>query len=242
MAVSVRLMSTPAEEHELLLQSIEAGQRGSEPIRLLEAGCGHHWWLKVDGTPLHITGVDTDAAALRLRREQTGDLDEEILGDLRTVELPPNSFDVVYCSFVLEHVVGAERVLDAMADALRPGGRLIVRVPDGDSVYGFLTKRSPHRVHVWYKRYIEGKVHAGEPGHAPYPTVYEPVVSVRGLRQWCATRQLEIVEEYGTNFYLRVFRRLEPLASLAVRLIARLSGGRLSADHNNIGMVMVKPA
>lgn len=242
MAVNVTVLRDLDEEHQVLIDNIREARVGDGPVRLLEAGCGHHWWLQPEGVALHITGVDTDADALRIRREEHGDLDDEILGDLRTASLPPESFDVVYCSFVLEHVHGAEHAMDAMAAALRPGGRMIIRVPDGDSVFGFLVRHSPFRTHVLYKKYIERKPHAGEPGHAPYPTVYEPVVSVSGIRKWAAQHEMKVVVEYGTNCYLDVFGKLKPLASMAIRVIARLSGGRLAATHNNIGFVMVKPA
>lgn len=239
MAAQVRVLSGSGEEHELLLQTI-CSARHNGAVRVLEAGCGHHWWLRPHGVDLHLTGVDADADALRIRHEQHNDLDEQILGDLRTVELPAESFDVAYCSFVLEHVRGAEQALATIAAAVRPGGSLIVRVPDRDSVYGFLVRLSPHRVHIWYKKYIEKKPHAGEPGHAPYPTVYEPVVSVRGLRDWAARNGFEVVEQYGTDSYLNVFGPFRAVVSAGLRLIAKLSSGRLTAAHNNVGFVMRK--
>jgi SAM-dependent methyltransferase len=240
MAAEVTLLANSEQEHELLTNSIREARVGDAPVRLLEAGCGHHWWLRPSGVELHITGVDTDADALRIRRTEHGDLDEEILGDLRTVELPPGAFDVAYCSYVLEHVQGAADALATIAAAVRPGGIMIVRVPDGESVYGFIVRHTPHRAHVWYKKYVERKPHAGEPGHAPYPTVYEPVVSVRGLREWATQNGFEIVHEYGSNSYLRVFGPLRPVVAGMLRLIARLSRGRLTANHNNVGFVLRK--
>lgn len=242
MAIDVALMNDADAEEKLLLDTIASCQRGAEPVRVLEAGCGHQWWLRPRDVDLHITGVDLDVDALRIRREEHRDLDEEVVGDLRNVSLPSDAFDVAYCSFVLEHVEGADQVLDTLAHAVRPGGRIIVRVPDGESVYGFLTKHSPHRTHVLYKKYIEGKKHAGEPGHAPYPTVYEPIVSVRGLRAWADAHGFDVEREYGTDTYLRVFRRLEPLARWSVRMIARISRGRLTAGHNNICVILAKAA
>lgn len=241
MTIEIPVVRDSAQEHQILTDNIREARSGADPVRLLEAGCGHRWWLRPDGVPLHITGVDADADALRIRREEHGDLDDEVLGDLRSVDLPADSFDVVYCSFVLEHVEGAEQALDVMVAAARPGGRMIIRVPDGDSVFGFLVKHSPFRAHVLYKKYIERKPHAGEPGHAPYPTVYEPVVSVRGMRDWARRHEMKVVAEYGTNSYLDVFGPLRPVVAFGIRLFAKLSRGRLDGTHNNIGVVMVKP-
>ena len=226
------------EERVILRESI-GRSRAEGPVRVLEAGCGRHWTIDA-GVPLRITGVDTDAAAMRLRQDEQGDLDEAIVGDLRTVQLPAAAFDVVYCSYVLEHVEGAEGVLDKLAAAVRPGGRLIIRVPDGDSVYGFVTKHTPHRTHVWYKRYIEGTTQAGQPGFAPYPTVYDPVVSVAGLRKWARTRGLAIESQYAMNGWLGHFGRFAPIVRSLLRVVGLLSGGRLAHDHNNIGFVFVK--
>ena len=125
--------------------------------------------------------------------------------------------------------------------AVRPGGRLVVRVPDGDSVFGFLVKHSPHRMHIWYKRYIERKPNAGKPGYAPYPTVYDDVVSAAGLQKWADRHGYRVVEAYATNFYLRVFGVLAKPVEYILRGIAAISRGRLTAAHNNIGFVIDKP-
>ena len=229
-------------EQKLLGDAVYGARRDGEAIRVLEAGCGKRWVLTPNRDEVHITGVDADAEALRIRRDVRGDLDDEILGDLRTVELPAASFDVVYCSYVLEHVAGAEGVLDRFDTSLRPGGRLIIRVPDGDSVYGFVTKHSPHGLHVLYKRYIERNKNAGKPGHAPYPTVYDQVVTLRGLRDWAARNGFTVLEEYGTNSYLRYFGPFRRVVDLALHGVAAASHGRLSAGHNNICLIMEKNA
>ena len=118
----MRIVSRPSEEREMLLDAVKASAVDGA-VRVLEAGCGQKWTLKPDGLVLHITGVDMDAEAMRIRQEKQGDLEEAIVGDIRNVDLPAGAFDVVYCSFVLEHVEGAEAVLDSLLAAVRPGGR-----------------------------------------------------------------------------------------------------------------------
>ena len=129
----------------------------SEPgtLRILEAGCGRRWYLDLADIDFHLAGVDLNSDSMRMRTDQVGDLDEAIVGDLREVTLSSNFYDVIYCSFVLEHVAGAEQVLDRLLAALKPGGLLLLRIPDGDSVYGFLARYSPYWLHVQYKRRIQ---------------------------------------------------------------------------------------
>lgn len=235
------MIDTRDAENALLADAVHSAPKRKGRTRVLEAGCGKRWVL----TPhddVHVTGLDRDVGALRIRREAHGDLDEEIVADLRHVVLPVEAYDVVYCSFVLEHVAGAEAVLDGFVSALRPGGRLIIRVPDGTSVYGFVTKRTPHFTHVLYKRYVEHNKNAGKPGYAPYPTVYDEVVTLQGLRDWAERRGLTVLDEYGTNFYLRHFGQVRPAVSSGLRAFAALSRGKLSASHNNIGLIIEKPA
>lgn len=235
------LLTERSQERELLAAALLAAAAPAGPLRVLEAGCGQRWPIEVPGVDLRITGVDYDADALRLRQEREHDLDEAIVGDLRTVELPAESFDVAYCAFVLEHVEGAELVLDRLLAAVRPGGRLVVLVPNGRSVYGWAANHFPFWVAVGYKKYVEGFKDAGKPGHAPYPTVYDPVVSLAGMRAWAGAHGLWIVEEYGIDYVLGNFGRFKGIVGAAMTAFTVAGRGRLTATHNNLGFVFEKP-
>jgi SAM-dependent methyltransferase len=211
-------------------------------LRILEAGCGRRWYLDLAGVDFRLSGVDLNSDSMRMRIEEVGDLDEAIVGDLREVTLSPEFYDVIYCSFVLEHVAGAEQVLDRMLAALKPGGMLLLRIPDGDSVYGFLARNSPYWLHVQYKRRIQRKQLAGTPGWGPFPTVYDSVVSWKGIKSYCAQKGVEIADAYSSNFHLNHFRRLAAVADRGLRWVARISHGRLTADHSNLALVICKPA
>jgi SAM-dependent methyltransferase len=235
------LLTARSQERELLATALRAAAPDSGPLRVLEAGCGQKWLIRLPGVDLHITGLDRDPDALRIRQEQQHDLDEVIVGDLRSVELPARSFDVAYCAFVLEHVRGAERVLDRLLAAVRPGGRLIILVPNGRSVYGWAAKHFPFWAAVGYKKYVEGFKNAGKAGHAPYPAVYDPVVTLDGMRAWAEARQVRIVEEYGIDYVMKNFGRLQGVVGTVMKACAVAAGRRLTATHNNIGFVLEKP-
>lgn len=49
---------------------------------------------------------------------------------IEDVSLPPDFFDLIYCSHTLEHVESMAGVLRQLAAALRPGGHIYVEVPD----------------------------------------------------------------------------------------------------------------
>jgi SAM-dependent methyltransferase len=172
------------------------------PLEILEAGCGRRWSLQLT-VPYRLTGIDIDADALRERVEIKKDLDEAIVGDIRTALLPEATYDVIYSAWVLEHVPDAEHALLNFCRWLKPGGFLIVRVPDGDSLCGWLTRLTPHWFHVAYYRYFLRLAWAGTPGHGPYKTYYDEVISRRGMRQFCAAQDLSLRELRCIDTWLR---------------------------------------
>jgi SAM-dependent methyltransferase len=196
MAVVVNNMR---EDQERLSEIIN---RLPGPLAILEAGCGRHWGLKLS-VPYVLTGIDTDPEALRVRVEKKKDLDIPILGDLRTIDLPPRSYDVIYCSWVLEHISGAVQVLENFERWLKPGGLLIVRVPDRDSMFGIVTRFTPFWFHIWYYRWINGVKSAGQPGHSPYPTHYDAVISRHGFEQFCKDHHLSLLETHRIDNFLK---------------------------------------
>ncbi len=199
------------------------------------------WTWRLPGVEYRLTGVDNDAEALRRRMDLIGDLAEAVCADLRSADLPVESYDVVHSAYALEHIDGAEQALDRMYEALRPGGLLVIKIPDRDSVYAFLARYTPHRMHVLYKRVVRRRKLAGTPGHGPYPVVYDPVVSLSGLQRWAASHELETVSIFGDNSHIEFFGRFARAADLGLQLVARASMGHLTARYSNIIAMFAKP-
>jgi SAM-dependent methyltransferase len=214
-----------------------AGRRGA--LEILEAGCGRRWPLRMDGVSYRLTGVDLDPHSLEHRRSAEKDLHEAILGDLREVDFPEARFDVIYSSFVLEHIRGAEQVLDRFARWLKPGGLVLLIVPDRGSVWGFVARLTPFWFHVLFKRYVQGAKDAGKPGHAPYPTAHDAVVSRRGIHRYCRDRSFSIKHEHGRRF---APRRFAPVVRFVVAAVHALSFGALDSDHSDLVFVLEKKA
>ena len=222
--------------------------RPLQRIHVLEAGCGWGGGLDLGDLERHVTGVDLDEPALRAHTLVRADLDCWHLGDLRTVPLPPREYDVVHAPFLIERIPQAELVLDRFVAALKPGGLLLVRLRDRATAFGFIDRRLPG----WLRARIGapvGGVAGAAPGAAagtaagelPPTPVYEPVASRKGMRWYCVMRGLVVAEEYVSTDTVAAFGRWTGLIGWLGRMVATLSGNRLTADHSEVTLVIRKP-
>jgi SAM-dependent methyltransferase len=161
---------------------------GRKDLRVLEAGCGPR--LNLSFPPgAYVVGVDEDEVALA-RNE---DLSEAIVGDLGSYTPEPASFDAIVCWYVLEHVDKPDEIIAGFARALKPGGVLALAVPNLRSPKSIITKFTPHAFHVWFRRNVLGRKHAGTPGHGPYPTTLRRAIGPRTMIRNAADLGLEVV-------------------------------------------------
>jgi SAM-dependent methyltransferase len=204
------------------------GIAGDRELQILEAGCGRKWPIDLSGVRYRLTGVDLDAKALEARKNDVKDLHEAIAGDLRSIDFPRAHFDVVYSAFVLEHVKGAEQLLEKFVLWLKPGGLLIVQVPDRDSVYGFFARKTPFWFHVFYAKHFNAYYRrtgtAGQPGHGPYPTHHDPIIGRAQFRKFAAEHGLEVEHDCG-------FRRLPGVQQLFSDAVSLLTLRKLASSH-----------
>lgn len=106
--------------------------RETAPATALDIGCGTGAALTVplaEAFPaLDILGVDSDAVSIGRA------MAEPHPGNVRFSEREPaaeRQFDLVIASEVLEHVEDPQAFLDRLRDFARPGGRIVVTVPNG---------------------------------------------------------------------------------------------------------------
>lgn len=235
------LAHTRREIHQPQVDAIlEHGRKLGRPLSILEAGCGREWVLDLTGIEYTLTGVDLDPVALEMRKTKAGDLDVAIHGDLCTVELPEASFDVVFSNFVLEHVEHADVALRNFVKWLKPGGLLIIRIPERNSVRGFYTRLLPHSIHLLHYRYVLHNKMAGKPGYAPYPTYFHPVIGKDRLCHFLHDNGATCVGFYGNAFGRDGQGLVRVILRVVVKLTAILSFGSLASDYTDVVYIAVK--
>ena len=100
-------------------------------IKALDVGCGGG--IITEGLAKRgadATGVDLAAGALAVAREHAEETGLNIDYKLSTVEalaeLQPETYDVITCLEMLEHVPDPQSILDACAKLLKPGGKIFL--------------------------------------------------------------------------------------------------------------------
>ena len=119
-------------------------------LRVLDLGCGggHNGALLKRAGAREVVGVELHAGAAAQARKR---LDAVVQGDLAHLDLAQlgdEPFDAILASDVLEHLAAPEAVLARALTRLRPGGAVVVSLPNVAHVVVFanlLMKRWPRR-------------------------------------------------------------------------------------------------
>jgi 2-polyprenyl-6-hydroxyphenyl methylase/3-demethylubiquinone-9 3-methyltransferase len=122
------------------------GGRELAGTQWLDAGCGTGTLTRcLAERGCFVTGLDAAPQMIEMARGRTKDHPQreqmrfEVAGreSAGTIERLPNapaSLDGILCSSVLEYMPDAEQLVDEFARVLKPGGRLLISVPNKQSV------------------------------------------------------------------------------------------------------------
>ena len=106
--------------------------RGGRRLGVLDVGCGWGVLLRhVEAMPhfasIELSATDVTNTALYKRELYRDYFVADLTGGYP--EVPSESYDVVVCEQVLEHLDEIETALTTLARLVRPGGRLVIGVP-----------------------------------------------------------------------------------------------------------------
>src|SRR5215469_8473916 len=121
---------------------------------VLDVGCGTGRYFRADfakeracrwiGIDIHPEISCNERLYLRAR------------GDAMLMPFGDDSFDVVVCRWMIEHVADAAAALRQFARVFKPSGRVAIFTPNLLHYYGAAAKLTPHWFHLWFNRRIRG--------------------------------------------------------------------------------------
>jgi SAM-dependent methyltransferase len=102
---------------------------------LLDLGCSSGAFLQtLTGKNWDLHGIEMSEESASKARKKTGA--KIFVGDILDAQFQPETFDVITCFDVFEHLYEPRRVMKKVAEWLKPGGVFYVLVPNVDSAEG----------------------------------------------------------------------------------------------------------
>ena len=131
-------------EYQAALPYMQAGDN------LLDVGCGEGKFLsKAQEKGVKASGIELNREAAQIARSKGLCIHEDLLDRHE----PEKQYDVITSFQVLEHVVDPLALIARCVRLLRPGGTLIVGVPNNDSFLRFAAENwlnnPPHHMGLW---------------------------------------------------------------------------------------------
>lgn len=162
------------------------------------AGRGHLRQMDFKDKVAFVAGVDPDSAVFA-----NPYLHEAKLLPLPSGRIPydDDSFDMVYCANVMEHVDRPETTFKEVARVLKPGGMFVAKTPNKNHYMPLIARLTPVSFHKFYNRL------RGRQAHDTFKTQYKcnspSQVTTYQRQTGLELRQIEMWE--GRPEYLRLF-------------------------------------
>ena len=209
---------------------------------MLEAGCGSSSHFD-PGPGARLVGIDISAKQL----DRNTALDEKIVGDIQALDLGGRQFDVVVCWDVLEHLPQPKRALEYLAAATRPGGILILAMPNALSLKGLVTKLTPYRAHVFVYRVVFGNPGAGSDDQGPFHTYMRLAIAPRRIARAAREHRLSLLyqaryESPMQKEVRRKYRAVNLLWSTGAALGRALTAGHFEPGVTDVVLVLRRGA
>jgi SAM-dependent methyltransferase len=131
-------------------------------VRALDAGCGRWGVLGRFQERVGLAvGVDADFPSLRENRI----LPLRAQARLEALPFPARTFDLILCTWVIEHLPEPRAAFQEIARVLKPGGHLLLLTPNARHPLVALGRAIPSR---WRRPLVRPPLRPRAPGHLPH--------------------------------------------------------------------------
>lgn len=173
--------------------------------RAVDVGCGQgHLTVALANMGMDALGVDLDGGTIEVARRDHA-TERVRFETIDVASLPNDTFDVVLCSEVLEHLDEPRRMVVELARIAKPGALLIVTVPNGWCLEEILrrgaVKTRPGR---WFRRRLKPTL--SRSGHVQSSNMECPHVqffSQGAIRNLLESNGLLITAQAGAGYFFR---------------------------------------
>lgn len=177
-----------------------------QSLAVMEAGCGRYRHIQYP-VSAQVTGLDISAEQIASNEYAH----EKIVGDVQTWQTD-RQWDVVICIYLLEHVDDPAGAVANLLRWTRPGGLLIIAVPNLHSLKGLVTRATPFGFHHWFYQHVYRRP------YAIFPTTMRPAIAPRRLRRQLAGHPI-VHEEFGQEHFNPPMRFFYGLAIRALKIV-----------------------
>ncbi len=122
-------------KHKVVLDAVRCCTGRVSPKRFLDAGCGNGIYMKhlaEPGARSAIHGVDFSERMVRIARDNGGGKNF-VVGNLEEVPYRSESFEVILCAHVIEHMLDDRRAMGELARLLPAGGYVVISTDNKDN-------------------------------------------------------------------------------------------------------------
>lgn len=214
-------------EYEAALPFIQNGDK------ILDVGCGEgNFLVKARMRGAVASGIELNRQAAQIARGKNIRIHEELLDSHQ----PSDPYDVITSFQVLEHVADPLSFIQSCIKVLRPGGTLLIGVPNNDSFLRFdpdnWLNQPPHHMGLWTRRSLTAladitklDVCAFEAEPLTETDWYQAVMERRYLGPW--RRRIYFRLGFSKVFEQYVRENASTIAGHTILGVYRKRGGKL---------------
>lgn len=177
----------------MVAQEIKSKGKGVA-LKIMDMGCNRGYDVfrmskKFAGSSLSFTGLDISPVDIEYAKDVAAQqkLDNCIfvVGNAEATEFKENSFDIIVCSELLEHVPQPEKVMKEIYRIVKKGGIAIISTPNADNRLGKLRKFAPRKLKQSWNQPVPAKKDEERYRQvAKNGFVNLPHISEKGIKEW----------------------------------------------------------